>query len=168
MAEIYKMNWTFRDAQGRTSLIRANVSTIPADIQTVADQWVTLWQAASTANVRSFLDVPGPIVRPAAALYQSVQDKAELVFQDVGGSFHRYQIPCPIGGGGTPIFMGDGVTVNPANAAIVAIVSQAIDQFTSATGAALSLFLGGIRLRRRLPRRLNITVLAPDDVSPAE
>lgn len=97
--------------------------------------------------------------------YESVIEKAVLVFQDAAGQLHRFEVPAPK----IAIFKADKVTVDPANGLVVTFIGlMASGTFgVSATVVSrqdipLANFMGGVFRGRKLRRRLNILVLEPD------
>lgn len=163
---VTRLRFTVRDGQGRTSNVKfwwsfmdettiaPTVSVLKADLQ-----------ALTSGQVWSYIDVPPDIIpRPASTQYVSAQDKAELVFQDSKAAFHRLQVPAPL----LALFAADQITVNPANAALVTFVAAMLTGASSSAGTPYTSFVGGIYIRRKLPRRFSITVLAPDGTTPAE
>jgi len=170
------LRFTFRDIQGRTATLRMYRKTSESagldDLIAGAAALNALWAPLTNASVRSNVDAPSSPVYGANAEYSSAQDKAALYFVTATGARHEYQVPAPRGNGAvgssTNIFLADGITVNLAQTAVAALVAEALVEFTDAAGNLMTAYIGGLRLRRKLPRRTNIFVLAPDDTSPEE
>jgi hypothetical protein len=140
---------------------QSDETTLPA---TVAS-FTTLLQAMTSLQVIPHIGPPTVIVpRPTVTQYVSAQDKARFVFQDLQGSFHRFQLPGPL----VSIFEPDQVTVNPANSAVAAFVTAFISTACNQGNVKFSAFFGGLYIRQPLPRRGSIVVLAPDGTTPEE
>jgi hypothetical protein len=96
--------------------------------------------------------------------YESVIDKAVMVFQDTSGGLHRYEIPAPK----IAIFKNDKITVDPANSTIVTFVGLMTTAFGDGNfvcvrnGLQLVNYMGGFYKARKLRRRLNVLILQPD------
>src|SRR5205823_14601895 len=69
--------------------------------------------------------VPVAVVAGAAATYENVEDKAQIVFTTATGVLHRYSIPAPI----SAIFLSDGETVDFGNS----LVKQFVADMTNTT-----------------------------------
>lgn len=112
--------------------------------------------------------VPG--ILGTQADFGSVEDKAVMVFIDAVGQIHRYQVPAPV----SSIFLADGMTVDSANVNVLAFADVMINSgahayFVSSRGQnSLNTFVGGIRIRRRNQRRINIFTRNPEETGPAE
>ena len=174
----------FRDARGFTTRVKMFLDSAA----TVAGAWQNgfnigvdldaLTNLAVTQATGPFTSNAADVAYGAVGQYQDAEDKAELVFQTAGGSFHRYQIPGPL----AAIFLADLETVDSTNALVKQFVADMLNATfggtapssgqTKATvsrdGTSLVLFIGGIRLRRRTQRRHNIITKAPDLVGPDE
>jgi hypothetical protein len=167
---VYNTSWRFRDFQGRVAIERfyldcASITVLGTGVAAIK----TALEGISNAAITSFLDPPNEVVYGPDNQYFSAQDKAEFVFQDTKGAFHRLQVPCPQAiPAGNNIFLSDGVTVNPLNTTVVAYTGAILTYACSAAATGYSLFIGGIRIRRKLPRRTNILVQAPAGGSPEE
>lgn len=170
MAVIILARYTFRDQQGRTAVLKfwGTSSTEALWAGGVANIKTAL-QAVSTAFVASNLDGPAPLTYGGSATYNSAQDKAELVFEDTLGGIHRLQIPCPQGNSTTNVFQPDGLTVNAGTGTVMATLVGELQGFAcTRAGNLFATYVGGIRIRKKLPRRTSINVLSPTDVGPEE
>lgn len=122
------------DANGRTrmTILKTLAGAAPITSAMQAFQLAALQQIWESAVV-----LPGT---PAAAgAYQSVGDAAVLLFQTAAGNIVSLTIPAP----GIGIFLPDGITVDPANANIIALVAACIGALTDGGGNAVTTFLGG-------------------------
>lgn len=164
MAQVFRIRYTFRDSQGRVAPYRSYVNVLEANLQTVVNNYKALLQPISNASVETFLDPPNAAVYGTNAEFPSVQDKAVFTFQDGHGGLHRYQVPAPV----LAIFMADGITINIANTDVANYVSGVLAAITDRFGNPMTHFVGGLRQRRKLPRRNNLFILAPDDASPED
>lgn len=108
-----------------TALQSALLAASNADVQ----QW---FEGAVTVTVS-----PSPVV----ADYISVRDRAKLIFQTAGGTIVTLVLPSPQAG----IFLADGQTVDPANPAVIAIVTAAMAVLVDTAGNPVTIFLGGTR-----------------------
>ena len=167
-----KARWTFRDSQGRTAVVSFWLTVDTVDHFAIyVNDFTAAFQAVSNATVSAMQDSPAPPIDGADEVYPSAQDKAELIFYDTVGGSHRVQVPGPQGvtaGTPTTIFLADGITVNPSDTRVIALVALFTARASSRSGSLWATFVGGIRIRKRLPRRTSINVLAPDDSSPEE
>lgn len=122
------------DANGRTrqtiiktltgaATIQANVANCSNSVQHNA------WESFQAGGVGV----------PVAANMQSVADAASMMFQTGPGGILRLTVPAPKIG----IFMPDGVTVNPADFRVVALVAACIGLLSDGAGNAAALYLGG-------------------------
>jgi hypothetical protein len=97
--------------------------------------------------------------------YDDAEDSAVFSFVTTQGTVAKISIPAPK----STIFLADNQTVNPANAAVAAFVTElltpsdyAAGSIASAkSGAAFVSFLGALRVRKRTRRKLNIFVKNP-------
>jgi hypothetical protein len=162
------VSFTFRDSQGRTSLMKVfRLTTLAAgqdDLIAGAAADTTAIAALSNAHVTNSVAAPASITYGANAEFPSAQDKATFVFVTATGARHVYQVGAPK----LAIFKADGITVDVANTAVLAFVAIALAGFTDRSGNLMTTFVGGLRLRKKLPRRTNLFVLAPDDAGPEE
>jgi len=166
-------NWV--DAKGHYAHIRFYASLDSNnDGSALLSAFVTETEAITNAVYNGGLGVGNGIQIPGTygvqADYGSAEDKALFTFVDSGGNIHRYQVPAPK----AAIFYADGETVNPANGLVAAWVNVMTNFaanayfISSRDGEPLSTFVGGIRLRRRMQRRLNIFIKNPAETGPAE
>jgi hypothetical protein len=89
----------------------------------------------------------GPTSFPAGTAvpgtYQNVADYAQLVYQDAGGDLVYITLPACA----AAIFLADGETVDPANAAIAALNAAVIGTVLTAAGGVVTAYVGGFRRR---------------------
>lgn len=161
---------TWRDSKGRTATMRYYVASTGTQItQAVAASNVNnAFQPCSNAHTQT---VHGPSNNPAGPVgygttadFPSVEDKAVLTFSAADGSLHRYKLPAPK----IAIFEVDTVTVDAAQADIAGAITAVIANVVTASGAAITSYVGGTRSRVKLQRRLNIFVKVPELDEPAE
>jgi len=102
----------------------------------------TAAQAASLAEVLQTWESPlGPTVGAAATgNYQSNKMAASLTFQTASGSILRLTLPAP----SLSVFLADGVTIDPANALITALVATCIGSLSDGAGNVAIGYLGGV------------------------
>lgn len=106
----------------------------------------------------------------ASGAVDNAEDSAVFAFQTANGSVAKISIPAPKEG----IFLADNQTVDPANSDVVNFVTQLLQTASwsgngvaaTKSGAALSTFIGGLRVRRRTRRKLNIFVKNPGLTTP--
>lgn len=161
---------SYRDSKGRIGRVSYYV----------ASTGTAITQATAAANVINFLalitnaaqqsargpatEVAGPVVYGTTADFASVEDKAVLTFSAADGSLHRIQIPAPK----IAIFEVDTVTVDAAQTDLANFVTAFLADAVTAAGASITSFIGGVRVRRKLQRKLNIFVKVPELDEPAE
>lgn len=110
---------------------------------------------AACSNAVSLKIVGGPLIindapAPVDAQWVLVDDEAHLLFQAVSGSIGALTIPAPK----SAIFLADGETVDPANAAIITLVAACTDALIGLRcpdGTGATSYLGGTRRGRRGP-----------------
>lgn len=166
-ADLKKRKIVFRDAKGDTS--RLTVLVGGADEAGVEANYTTLRnhvEAISNCGVNDDNNPVPLIPYGVQAVYENVEDGALLTFQDpTNGSLHRYKIPAPK----AAIFLADGETVNQAQADIVSLIS---DFETFVYGAYLApsplTYLAGVRVRRKMHRRMTIFTKSGNLDEPAE
>jgi hypothetical protein len=108
--------------------------------------------------------VAGPVVYGTTADFAAAEDKAVYTFSAADGSLHRVQVPAPK----IDIFEVDTVTVDAAQTDSAAFITAYLANAVTSAGAAMTLFIGGIRQRRKLQRKLTIFVKVPELDEPAE
>jgi len=109
--------------------------------------------------------------------YSSAEDKAVLTFlvQPVSNPFNlnalmRLAIPAPNVG----IFFADGETVNPAVASIATLITKLLATdasggfFSNRQGFQPTSFVGGVRTRRKLQRKITLYTKDPGEIEPEE
>jgi hypothetical protein len=165
-AALQLISYRFRDAKGNVARMSvvigdATPTAVEADAATLKGHL----QAVSNAHVSIVLTDYTDQAYGTAANYLDVEDKAVMTFL-ADGQLHRFQVPAPILG----IFLADQETVDPANAAVVALAGD----FTTfvytrgVTPSLMSSFIGGTRARRKLHRKLTIRVKNPALTGPGE
>lgn len=114
--------------------------TIISSLTGAGSIWAAV-QACSNAEVlTSWESVLGNIVGAAtAANYQSVKMSAQLVFSTASGSLLRLTIPAP----SLSCFLADGVTIDPTNAAIAAVITAAVGSLTDGAGNTAAAYVAG-------------------------
>jgi len=161
---------TFRDKRGFTSQVRffvtdADAPSMLTDAQAIATDMAAMSAASLNAAHGAYNTAPSPPTYPTPAAterYQDVEDKAVLTYVTASGSYHRYKIPCPL----VALFLADDKTMDPANASLVTLNGAVIGKASARNGELISAFIGGIRTRVKIRRRLNINVLSPTDSGP--
>lgn len=158
----------FRDDKGQTARLRVVIggATIAA-VQTNSAALRTLLAAVSNAHVYNITYSSGgaDVVYGTDADYETVEDKAQMVYIDPQGYFHRYQVPAPIG----TKFLADGETWNPSDTDVAALYTGFQTYcYGHALDAAPLVVIGSIRIRRRMKRRENILTKNPALTGPGE
>lgn len=168
-------SYTWRDAKGQTARTRffvLNDGTTFADAESAAGAVRAAIAGLSNAALQGGNGFDSEALLPSYgtnAVYEDVEDKAVMTFLDDKGNVHRYQIPAPK----TAIFTADGQTVDSANAAVVTYVT-AMKATTGTAGIGsrslrqLTVFVGGVRQRRKTIRKMSIFTLSAKLDEPAE
>lgn len=172
---INKSVYSLRDAKGNMARVRMfldfGASGAGADVDGAVAQMATNIQALSNAAINTVQG--GHVTQYGLAQYgthltgnsyESVVEKAVMVFSDAAGLLHHFLIPAPK----VAIFKADKVTVDPANTNVATFSAFVIA--TTAHGAfwcsqsdvALQTFEGGYFRAYKLRKRLNVFVLEPD------
>lgn len=162
----------FRDAKGRIAHVRFFVASgTAASENTAAGNVVVALAATSNAQQATAhgpaTQAPVSITYGNVAQFQNAEDKMLMVFQSsTGGAFHRFQVPAPKASN----FLTDLETVNTADANVLGLITAIQDFATDQFDHLLTVFIGGVRIRRKMQKRLNISILGPGDVieTPAE
>lgn len=101
--------------------------------------------------------------------YDNAEDKAVFALATQDGTIGKISVPNPL----DSIFLADKQTIDPANTAVVAFVTAlnlggGTTTLVAATkgGAIYNTFLGGLRVRGRTRRKLNIWVRNPELTAP--
>lgn len=154
------VNYSYRDAKGNTSRVRvligdATTAAIQTDSATLRGHLAAISNAVITNQ--TFEQFPSR-TPGAAATYETVEDKAIMTFYDPAGMLHRYALCCPA----AAIFLADGETVDNANVAVGNVITD-FQTFVYGryTDTAPLVFVGGVRARRKLHRRINIFTRNP-------
>lgn len=152
-----------------------SASTLWQDYAGVTDAMATLINALTDATF-----IPLGIGRftttsdyGASGETDNAEDTAVFTFATATGTVAKVSIPAPK----DTIFLADNMTVDPANTDVAAFVTALLSGtpetggaagFYGATkaGASFSLFLGGLRVRRKTRRKLNIWVRNPELTAP--
>lgn len=172
---VSRVGFSYRDVKGFSQTVRVFVSfDNTADGIALMNSLVApisgLSNAAFNGGQGIGLAIPSSFLYGANAIFSTIEDKAIFTFGDTSGALHRWQIPAPK----DAIFLADGETVDPANGLVVSFVTAfttagAGPSFVSSrAGQQITHFAGGIRIRRRIRRRINIFTLDPTLTGPDE
>jgi hypothetical protein len=159
-------SYSFRDAKGQVARMRVLIGGASAGaVETASQGFKTEIQATTNA----FVWLPnqdGPLrTYGTAANYQDVEDKMILTFHDPAGYLHRYQVAAPL----LTDFLTDQETVNSADANVSSLLGAfAGNIYGRPTDTAALVYIGGVRIRRKLIRRFNILTLNPAETGPGE
>lgn len=129
-----------------------------------------LTNAARNGTSGGFGELHLPGVYGTQATFGSIEDKANFTLVDQAGLIHHYQIPAPK----SAIFLADQETVNIAQTDVAAFIAYILSvgpngEFISTKGGeAFGSVVGGIRIRRKIHRRINIFTKNPTETGPAE
>jgi hypothetical protein len=157
---------TWRDKRGFTSLVRMYYNDASATAFLTAVPIITADLAAMTnAGLQASTGALAvPVVYGATGQFQDIEDKAVFVFQTTTGSLHRYHVPAPK----AAIFAADLETVNLAFATVATFITDMLAQVASRDGEPLTTCIGGMRLRGKKKRRINIFTQNPTETGPDE
>lgn len=170
MATALRQSTVWRDVKGNTAAVRYYVASsgTPASQQTAANAVAAAIIPVTNAALQSasglLTSVAGPVVYGTAAQFATVEDKAVLTFSAADGTLHRYKIPAPK----IDIFEVDQETVDNSQTDLAALVTAILANVHTADGAALTLFIAGVRTRVKNRRKLNIFLKVPELDEPAE
>ena len=171
---LYPVTLKFRDAKGLTASVKfildeATLAAAVTDSQALTAAAAALSECYLQSVRGPAAQAEGLMERGTAATYGTAEDKVMLMYQDVVGSYHRYQIPGPnLNAGGAPLLLADNYTVDATNAAVVAFNALMVaGPVRSLSAFALSSFIGGWIRRKKLKRRLNGITLDPTLTVPA-
>jgi hypothetical protein len=151
---------TVQDAHGDVAHVSFPAHVADASISTtkISDLYtnVGLVTAALAAAMTGKLIELGVVLhwsraqKPAGPLgtYAHVYQQALLNFGDGGTERTKITIPTPL----TTDFLADGITVNPADANVAALIAQIEALCIAQSGSAFNEYLGG-RFRQGHPRR---------------
>lgn len=102
--------------------------------------------------------------------YDNAEDKAVFALATQDGTIGKISVPNPV----DTIFLADKMTVDPANANVTSFIAAlglggGTTVFVASTsgGAIYNTFLGGLRVRGRTRRKMNIWVRNPELTAPA-
>jgi hypothetical protein len=152
---LYGVTWVFRDFRGRTGWVHAyQFGSTAATANIRAAQLTSLLQNCTNAAIQQVRGATNSSpLAPTYGVnleYESVQDKARLVFQSNSGTRFELVIPAPKAG----IFLADRETVNPAQASVAALVSTFTNNnWMTRDQSLITRFIGGVRFRRRSRRK---------------
>jgi hypothetical protein len=160
---VYPARYGFRDARGYLAYL--SLWIYGPDAETAADDAFDLADYLYPLTNCNYQSTGGINFRPASAfqyggvgLYQSVADKATLVFADPLGQPHRYRLPAPTVG----MFLADGETVDPAQFQVAALIAAfTTDHVCARNGARPLAYLGGYRQRAPARRRMGAVIRNP-------
>lgn len=169
MAVVYGQSYTFSDSKGQVSTERMFIGAADdATAATDAHDILTALQALTNATLYNakgaYNTAPGPHTYGTTAEYETIEDKAMMVFQTDTGAIHRYLVPAPK----SAIFLTDKETVDPTNGLVTTYVTAMLAAAVSRDGTAMNAFIGGVRLRKKLQRRFNIFTKNPALSGPGE
>lgn len=155
---------SYRDAKGRIGKIRfyvfdggtpitqaAAAGAVLAAVDTISNGHRQTWRGPDTG----IANTPG---YGSVAQFQNAEDKAVFTFYGASGAYHRLMVPSPA----SSIFEPDLETVDQANANVVTLITAVLANATDSAGTAISGFVGAVRGRRKMQRRLNLLILTPD------
>lgn len=128
------MSVVWADAAGNTTITRINSTAGATAIETAI---LAAINAGINAEWEGTVNTSSPT--PVAAPYQSVTQRAVLTFQTAGGNNVLLVLPAPQAG----IFLPDGVTVDPSNALVVALVAACVGALTDSAGNVVTTFIAG-------------------------
>lgn len=132
---VYARSIVWVDAYGARTIIKVQSQTGAASAEASLE-------ALSNASVVEFWEsviTPGAPA-PVALTYQSVVNRAVFAFACADGTLYNVIVPAP----SASIFMADGVTVNPADANVVAFVAAAIAApLCNNAGSPVTAFVNG-------------------------
>lgn len=153
---------SFRDRIGRIGRVRYFVAQgTPANEFTQAGAIATAIESLTSGQLAAahgaYNIPPAAVIYGGGGTFETVEDKAVLTFQTAAGSIHRLSVPAPL----STIFLGDGQSVDPTNAAVVALVGAMLGIASDAAGNPLTTYVSGTRTRRKLIRKINVFSLSP-------
>lgn len=173
---VTKYNTTYKDAKGGVARFTFYTS---ADTQQRAYGYGytgflplvdALTNAIRVSTPGAFGAVGTPGTYGTQATFGSIEDKLQMTFVADGGTLHRFQIPAPK----SALFLTDQETVNIAQTDVAAFIAYVLGtgpngefictQDEKAFGASP----GGMRIRRKNQRKLNIFIKNPAESGPAE
>lgn len=163
MAVFAKQSVSWRDARGYTArnvFYITGAATI-ADLQVAGLAIINAIAAVTNAVEYSSSGPealsPGVVVYGSPTVYSSVEDKADLVFQDSGGGLHHLRVPSPA----ASVFLADGLSVNELNTNMAALIHAFLVNAATRQGTLMGAYLGGVRRRVKQQRRIAITHQSP-------
>lgn len=162
----FRFGVLFRDVKGNTSKMRVLIgaATTGACITNLGTLEGHV-AAATNANVGTNIDSEPDFAYGASAMYASVEDGALLTFRGPTGKLHRYKIAAPISAN----FNTDQETVLASATAIAAVINDfQTFVYGDPEDTAPLVYIGGVRIRRKMHRRLSIFVKDPSLGIPAE
>jgi|SRR5438105_4476997 len=165
-ATVVRASYTFRDAKGATARVSLYINQGGgASVPAVSAQIAAALAGLTNAHVTDPMAAPGVVVYGGTGTYQDIEDKAVISLADGFGKLHRYQVPAPL----ASLFLADGETVDSANAALATLLAVfAGGNIVDRGGTQVAQFVGGVRQRRRVHRKINIFTKNPLLTGPAE
>lgn len=174
----------YRDARGHVGRVRFFVDTGHTLTQQAvqAEHVITDIQSLSNAALQT---ATGPYAPPASAVvygtdgeFPDAEDKAVMTFSTPTGALHRIEIPAPQ----SVIFEADGETVDVTVEEVQQFIADVSDDtfmgtapaaglggpLVSRDGAQLTLWIGGLRARRKFQRKITIYSKTPSETGPDE
>lgn len=161
----YVQSYTFRDAKGNTARFTTYLDTVDLTVsqalgQTIGGHLVAISNAALQAAHGLYAPY-GPAqygTHATSGAYESVIEKAVLVFQDLTGQLHRFEVPAPK----ISIFLADKITVDPANAGVANLIADMTGGLVyTRQGQVFANYMGGYFRARKIRRRTNVLTLTP-------
>lgn len=145
----------WRDYQGRIARVKF-WTTQPAG----ADAIITAIENLTNCALQSYIGVdtlmPAPLIYGAANQFRDAEDKLSVLMESTAGTRLRMELPAP----NHSTFQADLATVDPGNAAWLALVTALTVHATTRDGMAIARVFGGVRTRRAAQRRVNIITRA--------
>lgn len=177
------LSFTFRDSKGQTRKITLcytgeNAAAGPLQAYAIdsSQQVVPLLQALTNAHVQQGLNLDGGnaqlgVTWGTAAEYQSVSQQAKLYYTTTNAvgvpqGSSAITIPAPL----ASLFLADGVTIDPTNAAILALNAVVLTPapvsgswgLATKNGDQFNTFIGGVLVGKKLTRKFNKYTYNPE------
>lgn len=170
MANGLRETATYRDSKGHIGRVAFYVASTGTTVTQAAAAAAILNNLAPITNAAQqsargpATEVAAPVVYGTTADFATVEDKAVFTFSTADGQLHRIQVPAPK----IAIFEVDTITVDAAQTDAAAFITNFLGNAVTAGGAAMSSFVGGVRIRRKLQRKLSIYTKVPELDEPDE
>jgi len=149
-----------------------NTFVTATNLETQATLWPALLNALTGSTWRALgaQPVTEDVYGAGTGLFDNAEDRAVFTFATLSGSLVKVSVPNPL----DSIFLADNMTVDITNAAVAAFVAAfnlggAITAGyvgSTSTGSILNTYLGGLRVRGRTRRKMNIWVRNPELTAP--